>query len=357
MKLNIAEYKDFIKTITQQIKTSQIKAHLKVNEEMLKLYWYIGGMIVYKQKHSAWGDGLIEDISKDLQSEFPNIKGFSSTNIKYMRKWYLFYSDTTLIANSPQLVDHLKDNEDLEEIKYIFQIPWGQNREIINKCKDLNEALFYVLKTIENNYSRSVLVHQIESNLFKRSGKAITNFDTKLPKIQSDLANEITKDPYNFDFLNIQEKYNEKELENALTNDITKFLLELGQGFSFVGKQYKLNVDGDEFFCDLLFYHLKLYCYIVVELKVVPFKPEFTGKLNFYISAVDSQLKTNKDNPTIGILICKSKKNTIVEYSLKDINKPIGVSEYCLTSKLPDELKSSLPSIEDIEANLDIEGI
>jgi len=344
--LQTTEYKEFIQSIKSKIHSSQIKAHIKVNEEMLKLYWNIGEIIVEKQKKSSWGDGFIADISKDIQKEFPDMKGFSATNIKYMRKWYVYYT------NSPQAVDFFKDKEIQKITPQIFQIPWGHNREIITKCKSVEESLFYISKTLENGYSRAVLVHQIESNLYARNAQAITNFETKLPALQSDLAKQITKDPYNFDFLTISEKYNEKELEDALIESMTKFLLELGQGFAFVGRQYKLNVGGTEFKCDLLFYHLELECYVVVELKVVPFKPEFAGKLNFYVSVVDEEVKKEKDHPTIGILICKSKNNTVVEYALKNINSPIGVSEYQLTHELPDTLKSSLPSIEDIEAEL-----
>jgi len=329
------EYISFISEIKNKIKQAQIKAAIKVNEELLRLYWDIAKMIVEKQKVSKWGDAIIEKISNDLKREFPNMKGFSRTNLLYMKKWYLFWS------NVPQLVDE------------IFKIPWGHNREIITKCKNIDEALFYVRKTIQNGYSRSVLIHQIESSLYDRSKKAINNFDNNLPSIQSDLAKEITKDPYCFDFLSLSEKYNEKELEDALMDNLTKFLLELGSGFAFVGRQYRLEVAGEEFFIDLLFYHIKLKCYVVIELKTTKFKPEFAGKLNFYITAVDKELKDKNDNPTIGILICKSKNNTVVEYTLNSVNSPIGVSEYKLFKELPNELKNALPSIEEIENELE----
>jgi predicted nuclease of restriction endonuclease-like (RecB) superfamily len=263
------------------------------------------------------------------------MKGFSVRNLKYMKQWYLFYSKGQQV------------------VAQIFQIPWGHNIAIITKCKNIDEALFYVRKTIQNGYSRSVLVHQIESNLYNRNKRAINNFDNNLPSIQSDLAKEITKDPYCFDFLSLSEKYNEKELEDALMDNLTKFLLELGSGFAFVGRQYRLEVAGDEFFIDLLFYHIKLKCYVVVELKTTKFKPEFAGKLNFYITAVDKELKDKNDNPTIGILICKSKNNTVVEYTLNSVNSPIGVSEYKLFKELPSELKNTLPSIEEIENELE----
>lgn len=342
MNLETTQYKNFIKEIKNKIQTSQIKAHIKVNVEMLKLYWELASMIVEKQKLSSWGDGFISDISKDLQKEFPDLKGFSKRNIELMRKWYKFWIDELSIAK--QVVSQIENK--------IFQIPWGQNIVIVTKSKSLNEANFYVNKTIENNYSRAVLVHQIESNLYQRTGKAITNFENKLPSIDSDLAIQTLKDPYCFDFLNITEKHNEKELEDALMDNMTSFLLELGQGFSFVGRQYKLDVGGSEFKIDLLFYHTKLYCYVVVELKAVDFKPEFAGKLNFYASAIDGEIKSDRDNPTIGILICKSKNDTVVEYALQGIDKPLGVSEYKLTDILPDSFKSNLPSIEQIENEL-----
>ena len=336
MKIESSIYKTFIKELKEKIQISQIKASIKINEELLRLYWELAQMIVAKQKASSWGDNLIEQISKDLKREFPDMKGFSGRNLKYMRQWYLFFE------NRQQVVAQ------------IFQIPWGHNIVIITKVKDSNEALFYAKKTIENGWSRAVLVHQIESNLYQRDGKAITNFDHKLPSPQSDLAKAVLKDPYSFDFLMLREKYDERELEDALMDQITHFLLELGSGFAFVGRQYKLMIGGDEFRVDLLFYHIRLKCYIVVELKTVKFKPEFAGQLNFYVSAVDGELKEKDDNPTIGMLICKSKNNTVVEYSLNKIDNPIGVSEYQLVSQLPKEFKSSLPSIEEIESELEV---
>ena len=330
------EYKSFLKQLKQKIQTSQIKASIRVNEELLKLYWDMAQMIIAKQKESSWGDSIIQKISRDLQEEFPNIKGFSKTNLLYMKKWYLFWSD----VNLPQVVGE------------IFKIPWGHNREIITKLKETQEAIYYVKQTLHYGWSRAVLVHQIESRLYHREGKAITNFETKLPPLQSDLAKATLKDPYNFDFLSMSKKYNERELEDALIEHISHFLLELGSGFAFVGRQYQLVVGGDEFFVDLLFYHIRLKCYVVVELKTVKFKPEFAGQLNFYVSAINAELKEPNDNPTIGILICKSKNNTVVEYALNSIDNPIGVSEYELVSKLPTEFKSTLPTIEEIEAEL-----
>jgi predicted nuclease of restriction endonuclease-like (RecB) superfamily len=328
-------YKTFIQEIKQCIQSAQIKAAVSVNQELLRLYWDLAERIVTKQQEAAWGDRFLAQMSQDLKIEFPEMKGFSRRNLEFMRQWYRFWEAESVIAK-----------------QVVSQIPWGHNLVIIGKIKSIDEAMFYVQKTIQNNWSRSVLTHQIESRLYQREGKAITNFEATLPVPHSDLARQTIKDPYSFDFLMLRERYDERELEDALIEHITQFLLELGAGFSYLGRQYRLNVAGDEFFMDLLFYHVRLHCYVVIELKTVKFKPEFAGKLNFYISAVDGILKTEQDNPTIGLLICKSKNNTVVEYALQDIHKPIGVSEYTITQHLPDELKSSLPSIEEIEAEL-----
>jgi predicted nuclease of restriction endonuclease-like (RecB) superfamily len=332
-----SEYRSFILEIKQRIQVSQIKAAIAVNQELLLLYWDLAERIVTKQQQATWGDGFLLQISKDLKTEFPEMKGFSKRNLEGMRQWYQFWVAESAIA-----------------LQLVAQIPWGHNLTIVTKIKDIDEALFYVQKTIQNNWSRSVLIHQIEGRLYQREGKAITNFETRLPEPQSDLAQETLKDPYNFDFLMLREKHDERELESALIENVTRFLLELGAGFSYLGRQYKLEVGGDEFFIDLLFYHVQLHCYFVIELKAVKFKPEFAGKLGFYISAVDGILKTEQDSPTIGLLICKSKNDVVVEYTLRDIHKPIGVSEYMITQNLPDELKSSLPSIEEIEAELGV---
>jgi predicted nuclease of restriction endonuclease-like (RecB) superfamily len=372
--LKTQDYKAFVRDIKQQIQFSQIKAAISVNQRLLKLYWDMADRIVVKQKQSAWGDGFLTQLSKDLQAEFPDMKGFSLRNIKYMKQWFDFWSSEPFIAK--QLASQLEKSEPIqsqstsssigqqvaaqlensvnttEVTLLIWQIPWWHNVVIITKIKSQEEALFYVQKTIENNWSRAVLTHQIEAELFKREGNAQTNFQATLPKPQSDLAQQIIKDPYTFDFLNLREKHDERELENALASQVTSFLLELGAGFSFIARQYRLTVEEDDFYIDLLLYHVKLHCYVVVELKAVKFQPEFTGKLNFYISAVDGMLKTAQDNPTIGILICKSKNKTVVEYALKDMHQPIGVSAYTLTHHLPEEYKSSLPTIEEIEAEL-----
>jgi predicted nuclease of restriction endonuclease-like (RecB) superfamily len=339
MGVNLAktpEYRTFIQAIKQRIQSSQIKAAIAVNQELLRLYWDLAAQIVEKQREAAWGDGFLAQISQDLKAEFPDMKGFSVRNLEGMRQWYRFWSDDSAIA-----------------LQLVAQIPWGHNLTIVAKIKTPDEAMFYVQKTIQNNWSRSVLTHQIEARLYQRERNVISNFEATLPAPQSDLARQTLKDPYNFDFLMLREKHDEQELENALIENITRFLLELGAGFSYLGRQYRLEVGGDEFFMDLLFYHVRLHCYVVIELKTVKFKPEFAGKLNFYISAVDGILKTEQDSPTIGLLICKSKNDTVVEYALRDVNKPIGVSEYTIAQQLPEEFRSSLPSIEAIEAELD----
>ena len=337
-----SEYNSWLKELKSKLKQSQINASIKVNTVLLEFYWELGNDIVKKQKKSTWGSGFLKQLSADLMAEFPDMKGFSEANLQYIRRWTLFYSKSGTTCAT--IVE--------QAVPLLIQIPWGHNRAIISKCKDTNEALFYVNKTIENGWSRSVLVHQIESDLYTRSGKAISNFETTLSVEQSDLANEFLKDPYNFDFLTLRENFKEKELESGLLEHITSFLLELGSGFAFVGKQKNLKVGQKDFYIDLLFYHIRMHCYVVVELKTVDFEPEFAGKLNFYIKAVDMQIKTKEDKPTIGILLCKSKDKVVVEYSLSDIDKPMGISEYRLADALPDELKNSLPSISDIEDEL-----
>ena len=340
-KIITTEYKHWLNELKHNFQKSQIKASIAVNSVLLEFYWELGEDIVQKQKEYSWGSGFLGQLSSDLCREFPDVKGFSLTNLKLIRKWFLFWQ---------QVVDQMKSLKGQQVVAQLIQVPWGHNIAIVQKCKNSDEALYYVNNTIKNGISRSVLIHQIESNLYGRDGKTITNFKTTLPPLQSDLAKEITKDPYNFDFLTLTQGYQEKELEDSLAKNMTKFLLELGSGFAYVGKQYKLQVGGEEFRIDLLFYHVKLKCYVVVELKAVEFKPEFAGKLSFYTSAIDGEVKDKNDNPTIGILICKSKNDIVVEYALKDINKPRAISKYELTEVLPKEYESSLPSIEQIEA-------
>jgi predicted nuclease of restriction endonuclease-like (RecB) superfamily len=329
-----SEYRSFIQEVKQRIQSAQIKAAISVNQGLLRLYWELAERIIEKQQETSWGDRFLEELSRDLKAEFPELKGFSVRNLKYMRQWFKFWSADSLIGQ-----------------QLVAQIPWGHNLMIVSKSKDVEEAIFYVQKTIENGWSRSTLSHHIETEFYSREGKAITNFELRLPTPQSDLAQQLLKDPYNFDFLMLRKEHDERELEDALVAHMTRFLLELGAGFSYLGRQYRLVVSGDEFFVDLLFYHVRLHCYVVVELKAVKFKPEFAGKLNFYISAVDDLLRSDEDKPTIGLLICKSKNDMVVEYALRDLNKPIGVSEY-LPQDLLEDWRSALPTIEEIEAEL-----
>jgi predicted nuclease of restriction endonuclease-like (RecB) superfamily len=329
------EYSSWINELKNLIQKTQIKASIAVNRELILLYWNIGKSISEKIKRNKWGSSVVEELSKDLKKEFPNQKGFSRSNLFSMRKFYEFYS---------------KSEIEIEKIQQLVgQIPWGHNVVIITKLNNIEEALFYIEKTIENNWSRSVLIHEIELKFYQRQGKAITNFKNTLPAPHSELANETLKDPYKFDFLTLQEKALEKDIENQLIKHITSFLLELGKGFSFVGQQVLIKIDNQDFFIDLLFYHIKLKCYIVIELKAIEFKAEFAGKMNLYLSAVDDTLKTEKENPTIGILLCKSKSKVIAEYALRGMTQPIGIAEYEINKAIPKEIKSELPTIEEIE--------
>lgn len=353
-------YKNWLVELKSKIQQSQIKAALTVNSQLIQLYWDLGKQIVEKQETAKWGSGFIKQLSKDLKEEFPDMKGFSKRNLEIIRQWVLFYQEEFVIAK--QVVSQLQIAENTEVTKVaqvapelqnqFFMIPWGHHIMIMQKIKNVPEAVFYIRETVSNNWSRAVLLHQIESNLYERQGKAVSNFHATLPEPQSDLANQLLKDPYVFDFLQLTEKYNERDLEKSLTHHITQFLLELGAGFSFVGKQYEVSVGDKDYFIDLLFYHLKLRCFVVIELKVVDFQPEFAGKLNFYLNVIDDKMKHADDQPTIGIIICKTKNSIEAEYALKGIEKPIGISEYELNKVLPDELKSSLPSIEEIENEL-----
>jgi len=350
------DYKQWISEIKDKIRSSQIKASLSVNNEMLKLYWDLGGSISDKLTTSNWGTKVVAKLSEDLRRAFPDFEGFSKRNLLFMRQWFEFYqqSGNEQIEIMKQVVSQFPIAlNSTDRIKMLVSlIPWGHNIVIIQKTKNLEQSLFYILKTIENNWSRTVLGFQIESRLFERQGKAITNFQLTLPKHQSDLANETLKDPYKFDFLNLTEKIQERDIEDQLVNHITQFLLELGTGFAFIGRQYLLKVGENEYKIDLLFYHIRLRCFIVVELKSGVFKPEFTGKMSFYLSAVDDLLRKENDNPTIGLLLCKSKDKVEAEYALRGISQPIGVAEYELSKAIPVNLKSQLPTIQDIENEL-----
>ncbi len=340
-KTTLSPYLSFLEQLKKKVQQAQLKASLAVNKELIQLYWDIGKAIVEKQEEEGWRAQIIEKLCKDLQNAFPGMQGFSRANIFNMRSFYLAYP-------------RIQQAVGLDNMLPIVNIPWGHNILIITKIKDLEGRLWYAQQTIQHGLSRAALEDWIKSKAYKRHGKAITNFKQQFPEPQSFLAQETLKDPYNFDFLTLTAGYRELELEQGLINHIQKLLLELGKGFAFIGRQYHLDIAGDDYYLDLLFYHIHLRCYCVVELKTTDFKPEYAGKLNFYLSAIDDQLKQSTDNPSIGILLCKSKNQLKVEYALRDVKKPIGVAEYVtkIVEKLPKKLEKSLPTIEDIEAEL-----
>ncbi len=310
-------YGDVLKNIITDIKFARVQTVKAVNKNLIFLYWNIGKRIADEQIIQNYGKSVVEKLSKDLRQEFPNAKGFSARNLWDMKRFYEFYNGNIILR------------------QLVAELPWGHNLVILNKIKDIKETEFYLKKSIQFGWSRAVLVHQIENQLYERQGKSITNFKKALPSTNSELVQQTFKDPYIFDFLNIQEEQKEKNLEDQLVKNITKFLLELGTGFSFIGRQYHIAVSKEDFYIDLLFYNIELHCYVVIELKSTKFEPEFAGKLNFYVTAVDRQLRKKGDNPTIGLLLCKSKDNVVVEYSLSDINKPIGISEYKFKKIMP----------------------
>lgn len=332
-----ADYRDFIIDLKSRVQSAQIKAALKVNEEMVGLYWDIGREITERQKTSGWGDEVIENIARDLTRALGDIKGFSRANLYRMKRFYRYYGD-----------------QDEFVAQLVRQIPWGHNILLFQKLKDPADALWYAQKAIENGWARSTLQLQVESGLYERlaTPAKIDNFSNRLPTPQSDLFRESLQDPYCFDFLNLGDEAAERDIERALVDHIVRFLLELGKGFAFVGKQYHLEVGGDAFYIDLLFYHLKLHRYVVIELKNGPFKPEYAGKLNFYLTALDREVKTEEDHPSIGLILCKDKNNIVAEYALQGMSQPIGVSEFQLTKAIPDDLKGSLPTIEEVENEL-----
>lgn len=332
------EYVGWLNNLKQKVYSVQQKTIIAVNTALIQLYWDLGQQIFEKQQQAQWGDKLIHQVATDLKIAFPTIKGFSATNLKYCQRFYLFYQ--TQIGQ--QAVDQF--------IRQTFgNLPWGHHILIFTKSTSTEEAQFYTQQTLENGWSREVLAFQIKSNLYQRQGKSISNFKTTLPQELADITQQTLKDPYIFDFLTLSQPYHEKDIEQQLIQHITKFLLELGKGFAFIGKQYRLEIAESEYFIDLLFYHIHLKCYVVIELKNTKFIPEYAGKLNFYLSAVDSLLKTTSDNSTIGILLCRDKNNIEAEFALRDINKPMGISEFSFSEVLPENLKSNLPTIEEIE--------
>ena len=331
--MNSSEYISIVENIKREIKAAQYRAAIHANVDMLLLYHDIGCVI---NEHKLWGNRFIDNLATDIRIDFPESKGYSVRNLKYMAKFAETYPNREFVQTVSA------------------QIPWSHNIAIIEKVKDPEQRIWYIQKTAENGWSHNVLIHQIESGLYQRQVLVdkVSNFESRLPSPQSELAAQTMKDPYVFDFIPFREEMLERDIEKALVRDVTKLLLELGTGFAFLGNQYHLNVGGDDFYIDLLFYNLNLRCYVVIELKAGDFKPEYAGQLNFYLSAVDGILKKEEDNPSIGLLLCKSKNNLVAEYSLKDISKPIGVSEYKVTRSLPDALEEQLPSVEDIQKRI-----
>lgn len=342
-----AGYAALLEDLKQRIRAAQVKAALSVNRELIALYWHIGKSIAERQRAAGWGKSVVDRLAADLQREFPGVTGFSPQNLWYMRAFYLGWTED--VQNLQQPVGEL-DGQSLPQPA--AAIPWGHNIQLITKLKAPVARLWYARQTVEHGWSRAVLVHQIESDLFGRQGKAITNFQATLPPPQSDLAQQVLKDPYNFEFLTLAADARERELERGLLAQLRRFLLELGAGFAFVGEQHHIEVAGEDFYLDLLFYHLRLRCFVVIDLKMQPFKPEFAGKMNFYLSAVDDLLRHKDDHPSIGLILCKEKNRLVVEYALRDTQKPIGVSAYRITERLPERLKGSLPTVEQLEAEL-----
>lgn len=355
-----AGYSEWLGDIKRQIHEAQQRAAQALNLQLVSLYWTLGRAILDQQEQQGWGAKIIDRLAQDLRTNFPQMKGFSRTNLMYMRAFAEAWSTEEIgqgvlgqlegPANLHLLVDKSGSGPIVQQL--LDKLPWGHHCVLLDKLKIREDRLWYAAKAIEHNWSRNILVMQIESRLMERSGTAVTNFALTLPKPESDLARESLKDPYRFDFLGLGEEAQEREIENALVKHVTDFLLELGAGFAFVGRQVLLDVGGDEFFLDLLFYHLKLRRYVVIELKAGKFKPEHLGKLGFYLTAVDAQMKHPQDGPTIGLLLCKSKNKVVAEYALRDKTQPLGVAEYQLVESLPPELQSSLPSIEQIEREL-----
>lgn len=328
------DYRQALAAIKQRIQRSQTRAVLAVNAELLDLYWDIGRQLDAWQRELAWGSAVVEHMAQDLQSSYPGMKGFSRTSLFAMRQFYAFFSPQFEVVPQP-----------------VGQMPWGHVRTLLAKVKSVDVVMLYAQACIENGWSRTVLEWQIDQRFHERAGKAVGNFAKTLPAPQSELVQQSLKDPYVFDFLTLVPRAVERDIENQLVAQITRFLLELGKGFAFLGRQYPLAVNGKDYFLDLLFYHARLKCYVVIELKAGEFKPEYIGKLNFYLSAVDDQLRAEGDHPTIGLILCKNKDKLDVEYALRDIHKPMGVSSF-ITKDIPLSVQSQLPTVQEIESEL-----
>jgi predicted nuclease of restriction endonuclease-like (RecB) superfamily len=333
-------YEALLTDLKCRIRSAQVRAALSVNRELILLYWSLGNDILNRQRSEAWGGKVIDRLATDLSRAFPGITGFRARNLRYMRALAEAYPD-------PEFVQQV-----------VALLPWGHNVRLLDAVKDPEERVWYIRQAVENGWSRNVLVHQMESGLYRRQGKALTNFSRTLPAPHSELAQQVIKDPYNFDFLTLGPEIGERELERSLIAHVRDFILELGKGFAFLGSQVHLEVGGQDFFLDLLFYHVRLRCYVVIDLKIEDFKPEFAGKMNFYLSAVDERLRHDQDNPSIGIILCKERNHVIVEYSLRDTNKPMGVAHYQLApgEALPGDLQQELPTAAELSAAVPQQG-
>ncbi len=351
-----ADYAGLLADIKQQVRHAQTRAVLAVNAELIRLYWEIGALIDSRQKKEGWGTGVIPRLARDLHNELPEEKGFSERNIKRMLAFYREYPHLVFV---PQSVAQIESDPKGPQAAALFpadliqSLPWGHHAELIAKVKNPDTRRWYMQASLANGWSRTILVMQIETAAHKRQGRATTNFAKRLPSPDSDLVQQTLKDPYLFDFLTLESGFHERELETGLIAHLEKFLLELGQGFAFVGRQYHLDIGDQDFYIDLLFYHLKLRCYVVIDLKRGDFKPEFSGKMNFYCSVVDDRLRHETDKPTIGLILCQQPNRVLAEYALRGVDKPIGVSSFELTRALPESLESSLPTIEQIERELE----
>lgn len=352
LSITDSEYVEWLVELKQRYKKSQIKASIKVNNELLRFYWSLGKDISFMKSDVKWGSKFYETLSRDLKGLFPNTSGFSVRNLQYMKQFYeLFPNDLIAPQAGAQMANEITPQAGAQ----IFLIPWNHLKYIMDKSKgNKSKAIFYVNETIKNNWSRDTLGIFLDSNLYERQGKAITNFDYHLPKESSDLAKQITKDPYNFDFLALKDEFDEKELKDALISNIQKFLMELGTGFAYMGREYRLSVGENDEFVDMLFYNTNIHAYVVIEVKTRNFKPEDIGQLGTYVVAVDHLLKTDKDEKTIGLLVCKNKNEVLARYALESSNQPIGISSFELSKLIPENFKSSLPSIEEIENELNI---
>lgn len=355
------EYRNWIQDLGNRYRISQIKASIRVNNEMLMYYWSVGRDIAERRADSKWGSKFFQNMSMDMADMIPNVKGFSPTNLRYMMRFYELFQDVEIVPqveeqktknNEKQIVPQVEEQFKMASAR-VFMIPWGHIKLLIDKCHDNSEKFnFYVDRIIENNWSRAVLLNFLDTNLFERQGRAITNFKYTLPKETGDLAQELTKDPYNFDFVTIRQDYDEKELKDALMNNVQNFLMELGTGFAFVGREYRLQVGTTEQYIDMLFYNVKRHCYVVVEVKVVEFEPGFISQTATYVSAVNHIMKGENDTQTIGLLICKTKDNILAKYAVETSTEPIGISEYELNALMPKDFKGTLPTIEELEQGL-----